>query len=85
LYPEISSSFTKYFDCNICLPVMAQFHPGVLCKDGINGKSMYVEGRRAWEIEKNLDRLEPQWLGKEPSRTLAKGQEALGDGMGWIR
>lgn len=62
---------------------VAKVTAGVLCQHGMNGKSMYVEGGRAWEIEDNLDRLEPQWLGEEPSKSLAKGQEVLGDGTDW--
>jgi hypothetical protein len=46
---------------------------------------MYVEGGRAWEIEKNLDWLEPQWLGEEPARSLARGQAVLGSGMDWTK
>lgn len=44
---------------------------------------MYVAGGRAWEIEGDLDRLEPQWLGEEPSRTLTLGQEVLKDA--WVK
>ena len=47
--------------------------------EGLNGKAMYIEGGRAWEIEDNINRLEPQWMGEEPSRSLAKGQELLGN------
>ena len=47
--------------------------------EGLNGKAMYVEGGRAWEVEDNINRLEPQWMGEEPSRSLAKGQELLGN------
>ncbi|CEL09220.1 hypothetical protein ASPCAL12359 [Aspergillus calidoustus] len=57
----------------------------VMGDDGLNGASMYVEGGRAWEIERNLDRLEPQWLGEEPARTLARGQAVLGSGMDWTK
>lgn len=52
---------------------------GVLANDSLNGTSMYVEGGRAWEIEANIDRLEPEWLGEEPSKTLALGQKVLND------
>lgn len=52
---------------------------------GLNGKAMYVEGGRAWEIEDNLNRLEPQWLGEEPSKSLNRGQEVLGKGEEWSR
>ncbi|MCJ1380407.1 hypothetical protein MMC17_003510 [Xylographa soralifera] len=51
--------------------------------EGLNGKAMYIEGGRAWEVEDNINRLEPQWMGEEPSRSLAKGQELLGNGTGW--
>ena len=50
----------------------------VASDSSINGKSFYVEGGRAWEIEENIDRLEPLWLGEGPSRRLAQGQEFLG-------
>ncbi|KAL9083533.1 MAG: hypothetical protein Q9159_005725 [Coniocarpon cinnabarinum] len=55
----------------------------IAVSNGLNGKSMYVEGGRAWEIEENLEQLEPQWLGKEPSRTLNIGQKVLGTGENW--
>ncbi|KAJ5814508.1 Short-chain dehydrogenase/reductase SDR [Penicillium riverlandense] len=40
-------------------------------------------GGRAWEIEKNINRLETQWLGEAPSKALAMGQELLDDGAIW--
>ncbi|KAE8154894.1 hypothetical protein BDV25DRAFT_170999 [Aspergillus avenaceus] len=52
---------------------------GVLADGSLNGTSMYAEGGRAWEIEANIDRLEPEWLGEEPSRTLGLGQKVLND------
>ncbi|BCS01646.1 putative 3-hydroxyacyl-CoA dehydrogenase [Aspergillus luchuensis] len=58
---------------------VAQVAAGVLVDDSLNGTSMYVEGGRAWEIEANLDRLEPQWLGEVPAKTLAQGQKVLKD------
>lgn len=58
---------------------------GVVADPSLNGTSMYVEGGRAWEIEANLDRLEPEWLGEEPSRSLAKGQAVLGNGKDWVQ
>ncbi|KAJ0422355.1 hypothetical protein BJY00DRAFT_311076 [Aspergillus carlsbadensis] len=57
----------------------------VIGDDGVNGASMYVEGGRAWEIERNMDRLESQWLGQEPARSLARGQAVLGSGMDWTK
>ena len=47
--------------------------------EDIHGKAFYIEGGRAWEIEDNIDRLEPQWLGEEQSRILEKGQAVLGN------
>ncbi|KAL4759127.1 putative 3-hydroxyacyl-CoA dehydrogenase [Aspergillus foveolatus] len=64
---------------------VARITAAVLGDVTINGTSMYVEGGRAWEIEANLDRLEPAWLGEEPSKSLAKGQAVLGSGMDWTK
>ena len=47
--------------------------------EGLNGKAFYVEGGRAWEIEDGINRLEPEWLGDEQSKSLAKGQVTLGN------
>jgi NAD(P)-dependent dehydrogenase (short-subunit alcohol dehydrogenase family) len=70
--------------CNTPADV-ARIIAGVLADSSLNGKSMYVEGGRGWEIEANIDRLEPQWLGEEPSRSLAQGQAVLGSGMDWAQ
>ena len=51
----------------------------VTASEGLHGKAMYVEGGRAWEVEDNINRLEPEWLGEEQSKSLAKGQEVLGN------
>ncbi|KAL4916175.1 hypothetical protein BDW62DRAFT_109894 [Aspergillus aurantiobrunneus] len=56
---------------------VAKVSAGVLCDESLHGTSMYVAGTRAWEIENNIDRLESQWLGEEPSQTLAQGQKIL--------
>ncbi|KAJ5679950.1 hypothetical protein N7462_008194 [Penicillium macrosclerotiorum] len=56
---------------------------GILSDQSLNGKSMFVEGGRAWEIEENIERLEAQWLGEAPSKALAAGQELLDDGTIW--
>jgi hypothetical protein len=57
---------------------VARIVAGVACDDEQNGKAFYLEGGRAWEIEDNINRLEPEWLGQEQSMSLAKGQEVLG-------
>ncbi|KAJ5220511.1 Short-chain dehydrogenase/reductase SDR [Penicillium chermesinum] len=56
---------------------------GMLADRSLNGKSMFVEGGRAWETEENVERLESHWLGEEPSKALAAGQEFLDDGSIW--
>jgi hypothetical protein len=50
-----------------------------------NGKAVFVEGGRGWDIEEGINRCEEQWLGLEVSRTLARGQEVLGDGTDWAK
>ncbi|KAJ5087105.1 hypothetical protein NUU61_008412 [Penicillium alfredii] len=62
---------------------VASVAAGVLTDQSLNGTSMYVEGGRAWEIEQNIDRLEAQWLGETPSKSLAMGQALLDDGAIW--
>ncbi|PYH38822.1 putative 3-hydroxyacyl-CoA dehydrogenase [Aspergillus neoniger CBS 115656] len=86
LRPYFISPYKHNLRINTICPWMTQTHPavaqvaaGVLVDDSLNGTSMYVEGGRAWEIEANLDRLEPQWLGEAPARTLAQGQKVLKD------
>lgn len=64
---------------------VARIIAGLVVDPKLNGMSIYVEGGRGWEIEENLDHLEPQWLGEEPSRTLAIGQNVLGDGGDWTK
>lgn len=64
---------------------IARIIGGVTSIDGLNGKSIYVEGGRGWEIEDNLDRLQPQWLGEEPSESLERGQKALTEWKGLIQ
>lgn len=56
-------------------------HPGADLP--FNGKALYISGGRFYEIEKNIDRLEPQWLGAQNSEDFAKGQVVLGSGDGW--
>ena len=48
----------------------------------IHGKAFYIEGGRAWEIEDNINRLEPQWLGEKQSEDLERGQQTLGNVRG---
>lgn len=49
-----------------------------------SGKILYIAGGKAYEIEDKLQELEPEWLGKENSEVLAKGQAYLqSDGTSW--
>lgn len=57
---------------------VARIALGITCQVGLNGKGIWVEGGRGWELEGNIDRLEPQWLGEEASLSLARGQALLG-------
>jgi len=44
-----------------------------------SGKILYIAGGDTYEIEDNLQALEPQWLGSENSRVLKLGQAYLED------
>ena len=52
-----------------------QGHKGAVLP--FEGKIVWVGGGESYEIEDNIQRLEPQWLGEENSRVLAIGQEFL--------
>jgi hypothetical protein len=43
------------------------------------GKIVWVAGGESYEIEDQIQRLEPEWLGKENSRVLKMGQDFLMD------
>lgn len=48
------------------------------------GKIVYVSGGESYEIEDGIQKLEPNWLGKENSQVLEKGQEYLAsDSTSW--
>lgn len=56
---------------------------GLATDTNIAGESVYIEGGRGWAIEEGIDQTESVWLGEEPSLSLNKGQEVLGNGMDW--
>jgi len=64
---------------------VAKINLDVTSDTGLNGAAIYVEGGRGWEFDQNITALEPQWLGKEQSETLARGQAALGQGSDWTK
>lgn len=43
------------------------------------GKIVWVAGGQCYEIEDRIQALEPQWLGEENAKALAKGQAFLAD------
>jgi hypothetical protein len=48
------------------------------------GKIVWVAGGESYEIEDEIQRLEPEWLGEENSRVLKRGQDFLMDeGTSW--
>ena len=57
-----------------------------VANDGVsNGKAIFVEGGNGWDIEEGINRTEQEWLSPNLSRTLARGQEILGDGTNWTK
>ncbi|KAL1974436.1 hypothetical protein VTN31DRAFT_4640 [Thermomyces dupontii] len=57
-------------------------HPGAVSP--FAGKILWIGGGKAYEIEDRIQALEPEWLGKENSAVLAKGQEYLAsEGTSW--
>jgi NAD(P)-dependent dehydrogenase (short-subunit alcohol dehydrogenase family) len=62
---------------------VGKFVVGLAAEKTKNGLALFVGGGKAWDIEEGIDRLQPQWLGEENSKELAKGQEVLGSGSGW--
>jgi hypothetical protein len=42
-----------------------------------SGKILYVSGGESYEIEDRMQELEPEWLGKENSKSLEIGQAYL--------
>ncbi|KPI41537.1 Tropinone -like 1 [Cyphellophora attinorum] len=54
-----------------------QSHGGAVSP--FTGKILHIAGGEAYEIEDNIQRLEPQWLGESNSAVLAKGQAFLAD------
>jgi NAD(P)-dependent dehydrogenase (short-subunit alcohol dehydrogenase family) len=55
-----------------------QTHDGAVSP--FEGKIVWVGGGESYEIEDNIQRLEPEWLGEENSRVLQKGQDYLSAG-----
>ena len=50
----------------------------------LNGKSLYVEGGKAWEFEDGLQNDMEAWLSEEPTRYLRENREFIKN-LGGIR
>ncbi|PYI24930.1 NAD(P)-binding protein [Aspergillus indologenus CBS 114.80] len=48
-----------------------------LLRPNLNGKSFFVAGDRAVELEESLERTQPQWMGEELCAQVRKGQRLL--------
>jgi hypothetical protein len=63
-------------------PKNEQKHAGAVVP--FAGKILWVSGGESYEIEDNLQRLEPEWLGRGNSEILRRGQEFLmSEGTSW--
>lgn len=43
-----------------------------------HGKTFFVGGNQAIEIEQALDYLRPEWLGQDMAEAMEKGQKVMG-------
>lgn len=50
---------------------------GIVCKEGMSGKAVYIEGGEGWEFEDSFYREQPRWLGEEPTRRMRVNTEAV--------
>jgi len=53
-------------------------------EEGYNGRAVFVEGGRGWDIEEGINDTEERWLSESVSKTLNRGQVVLGDGTDWV-
>lgn len=69
-------------DPNITNTKPQQGHTGAALP--FSGKFLFVAGGQSYEIEDKMNELEPEWLGRENSRVLERGQEFLmREGTSW--
>jgi hypothetical protein len=50
---------------------------GLASTSGLNGKTLYIEGGKSWDIEEGLLQTRPQWLAAGPVQTINKMAEIL--------
>lgn len=51
---------------------------------GMTGLAVFVEAGKGWEIEHDLDRFSPSWMGEEMAKNALKIEQALGNGGSWV-
>jgi hypothetical protein len=56
---------------------VAEIIAGVAAERGMNGKAVYVEGDRGWEVEEGIDRCAVMWLGERQNSEFHRGIEAI--------
>ncbi|KAK3109851.1 hypothetical protein LTR53_016453 [Teratosphaeriaceae sp. CCFEE 6253] len=57
---------------------------GVLADGKVNGGAMFVEGGRAWDVEKGILATRHEWLGAEAEREMDRGTRLMGGGEHWV-
>ncbi|KAK3623821.1 hypothetical protein LTR56_021375 [Elasticomyces elasticus] len=53
---------------------------GLITREDLVGKAVYVEGGDGWEFEDSFYREQPRWLGEEPTRRMRVNAEAVNKG-----
>lgn len=56
---------------------MAEIIAGVAADGGMNGKAVYVEGDRGWEVEEGIDRCAELWLGEKQNGEFHRGNQIM--------
>jgi short-subunit dehydrogenase len=52
---------------------VAEIIVGIASHKGMNGKAIYIEGNRGWDVEENIDKLSPQWMGEQQTKDFYRG------------
>jgi len=65
--------------------IMVEIALGKVEGERYNGKAVFCEGGRGWDVEGVIAGLQDVWMGEETSRMLNRGQAVLGDGTDWVK
>ena len=52
-----------------------------LLRPELNGRTIWVAGNKAVELEQALDATRPQWMGEDLSAAIKEGQNRMGAGV----